>query len=362
MKVLCFIDSLGAGGAQRQLVGLAMKLKELGYSVDILVYHRESFHYKAMKNQGIPVHEILEANYVRRVVCIVKFLVFAKYNVVISFLDVPNIISAIASIVRRDCTYIVGERSANPAIAKTPKLRIFRLFHFFADYIVSNSDSNIQLCMKANPLVRKNKYRLIHNMVIDQRLCRDNEYIDYKKKIVVLASHSYNKNIINMIKAVNILPSEFKNRLEILWYGDTRGDGSIYEAKELIDKYNLKNFIKLMPTTPHTYEVICKSDIVALFSFYEGFPNALSEAMMHRRLIISSRVSDIPKIIQNENLLFEPGNVNDIKSAIIYAIELSNSEYNDIVNLNYETANKYFNPDFVVQHYIDLFSHEENVR
>lgn len=32
-RILLFIDSLGAGGAQRQLVGLAVMLKKKGYEV-----------------------------------------------------------------------------------------------------------------------------------------------------------------------------------------------------------------------------------------------------------------------------------------------------------------------------------------
>ena len=36
MKILCLIDSIGSGGAQRQLVGLADMLKIAGYDVFVL--------------------------------------------------------------------------------------------------------------------------------------------------------------------------------------------------------------------------------------------------------------------------------------------------------------------------------------
>ena len=38
MKILLFTDSLGAGGAQRQLVGLAVLLKQQGYEVKVCTY------------------------------------------------------------------------------------------------------------------------------------------------------------------------------------------------------------------------------------------------------------------------------------------------------------------------------------
>lgn len=48
-RILCFIDSLGAGGAQRQLVNLAIGLKKRGYIVHFLVYHVDNFIYQFYK-------------------------------------------------------------------------------------------------------------------------------------------------------------------------------------------------------------------------------------------------------------------------------------------------------------------------
>ena len=44
MKIILFTDSLGAGGAQRQLVGLAKLLKDVGEDVSILTYHKDEFY------------------------------------------------------------------------------------------------------------------------------------------------------------------------------------------------------------------------------------------------------------------------------------------------------------------------------
>ena len=43
MKILCVIDSLGSGGAQRQLVQLAIGLKNKGVDVSFLMYHNIHF-------------------------------------------------------------------------------------------------------------------------------------------------------------------------------------------------------------------------------------------------------------------------------------------------------------------------------
>ena len=51
MKVLCLIDGLGSGGAQRQLVGLASLLKKEGYDVLVVYYHGDHFFVPFLKEK-----------------------------------------------------------------------------------------------------------------------------------------------------------------------------------------------------------------------------------------------------------------------------------------------------------------------
>ena len=43
MKILCLIDDLGSGGAQRQLVNLSKGFVSRGHEVSFLVYHPADF-------------------------------------------------------------------------------------------------------------------------------------------------------------------------------------------------------------------------------------------------------------------------------------------------------------------------------
>ena len=65
-KILCFIDSLGAGGAQRQIVGLAVLLKHKGYNVKMVTYYDIPFYiaaptssidFSVPKGSGIRIEE-----------------------------------------------------------------------------------------------------------------------------------------------------------------------------------------------------------------------------------------------------------------------------------------------------------------
>ena len=57
-KLLLFTDSLGAGGAQRQLVGLATLLQQRGYIVKVCTYHNLDF-YKSFLDENEIENELI---------------------------------------------------------------------------------------------------------------------------------------------------------------------------------------------------------------------------------------------------------------------------------------------------------------
>ena len=59
MKILCVIDSLGSGGAQRQLVGLADLLHGHGYEVKVVWYHADSFYKEFLDARGVDYENIV---------------------------------------------------------------------------------------------------------------------------------------------------------------------------------------------------------------------------------------------------------------------------------------------------------------
>src|SRR5699024_7191018 len=116
MKILCFIDSLGPGGAQRQLVQLAKGFKERGCEVSFLTYHEINFFKPELNKIGIPVQTIVEPNYFKRIIKIRKAIRNEKVDAVLSFLEGANFMATFAGVPFRKWNLVVGERSPNPAI------------------------------------------------------------------------------------------------------------------------------------------------------------------------------------------------------------------------------------------------------
>lgn len=357
MKVLCFTDSLGSGGAQRQLVNLAVGFKEKGHDVTFLVYHDADFYLPDLQKAHIPVTKILESNYAKRVFKVRKYIRFGGFDAVLSFLEPPSFIAELSAFPYKKWKLIVGERSADPKIMFSFKRKLFRWFHLLADYVVANSNENIKMVKKINPLLSNNKCKVIYNYVDEERWELDKDYSalkDGKLQLIVAASHQYLKNAKGLIEALNLLSNEEKQIIKVSWFGDKSPDNSHIETKVLMEKYNLQEMVSLYPADLNIQEKIINSDVLGLFSFYEGLPNVICEAMTAGKAVIASNISDISLFIDNR-LIFNPNDVFDIKDKISYLISLDQKSIKEIGRYNRLKAKDLFDKNSIVTSYIKLF-------
>lgn len=357
MKVLCFIDSLGSGGAQRQLVELAKGFKEMGYEVSFLTYHNINFFKPELDALDISVQIIIEPNYLKRLFKIRKEIRKHRPNVVISFLEAANFMATFAGFPFRKWQLVVGERSANPQILKSYKLRFYRWFHLFTDYVVANSHKNMELVSKVNLLLGDKKKKVIYNIVKVPPLKEITRENKNKTRIVIAASYRPVKNLDGLIEAVNSLPLNYKEKLEVQWYGNKTETPYLNAALKMIDNYNLCDCIYLNEATNVIYDKYQKADFIGLFSHYEGFPNTICEGMAIGKPIIASKVSDLPLLLnENENGIFcHPNDITSIKSALIKAINLSEIDKEEMGARNKLFAAEKFNKQRICNEYLKLF-------
>ena len=359
MKILCVIDSLGSGGAQRQLVNLALAFQEKGHKVKFLVYHSDPFYDEVLSEANISIIEVIEKNYLKRILAMRKIIRKGHYDAVLSFLEAANFICTVAGFPYRNWTLIVGERSANPNIFKSFKLKLYRLLHIFVSAVVANSYENIKMVKKINPILRDKKTHVIYNLIdFNKWHFNSAEYI-YRKNgkfnLTVVASHQYLKNLNGLVEAVNLLNNEQKMNLSIHWYGGDRPDHSKLEAIEKISKYKLNEIFNFHEPTLEIASKVNQADAVGLFSFYEGLPNVVCEAMVNAKPIIASDISDIKFLIQNE-FIFDPNNPEQIAEKIRYLLYLNENNLREIGKNNHNSALELFDKESIVQSYISIMS------
>jgi len=354
MKILCVIDSLGSGGAQRQLVELAKGFHQQGHEVSFLTYHALDFFKEELIQNNINVHNFEGSNYLKRLWKMRIFIRRGQYDAVLSFLEAPNFICELAAFPFKKWKLIVGERSANPNISKSFKLKFYRWLHLFSDFVVANSYKNRNIVKSINPLIPLEKLKVIYNLV-DVRnydsISKNN--IDKKLVLLIAASHQKLKNLNGLVEAVNFLTESEKNKLSIHWYGD-KADSSFNKAISKIQEYNLTDIFTFCNATRDIKNRMLDADIVGLFSFYEGFPNTICEAMSLAKPVICSSVSDIPLIVTDKKHLFDPTKTSEIASVLSYILTLTSEELKLIGERNREIAKSLFDKEKIVSQYLKL--------
>ncbi|NAR17273.1 glycosyltransferase [Acinetobacter haemolyticus] len=361
MNILCVIDSLGSGGAQRQLVNLAVAFKEKGHEVYFLVYHDDPFYNEVLNSHGISIILVREKSYIKRIFKMRKIIHSGNYDSVLSFLEAASFICEISSFPIRRWSLIVGERSANPAILTSFKLRFFRWFHFFANEVVANSNENIKMVRKVNPLLSRKKLHVIYNFIdFEKWKPNQNNYQFRKNKkfnLIVVASHQYLKNLNGLVEATHLLSGAEKKQLAIHWYGGERLDNSKNEALVKIKEYELTGIFHFYDPTIEIAAKVNEADALGLFSFYEGLPNVVCEAMVNSKPIISSAISDVPLFL-NEEFTFDPKDFEDIAAKIRLLLQLDEKSLKEIGDSNRKVALTNFSKEDIVKNYLSLMKNK----
>lgn len=316
MKITLFIDSLCAGGAQRQLVGLAKLLKEKAHEVEVLVYHKNEFYLKFLKENDIKYRYISKAeNKKTRVFHIIRYLRYNQPDVLISFLSSPNIIACIAKLFLRNTKLLVSERNTTQVVRINEKLRFF--LYRLADNVVPNSYTQERFINKNFPYL-KEKVVVITNFVETTYFNPlDNKVEVVSPLLISVGRITPQKNILNYLKALRVIGDK-GFAFKAIWYGNTDDEQYYSSCKLLIDELNLHGYFEFRAATKQIKEEYQKADVFCLPSIYEGFPNVLCEAMSCGLPVLCSNVCDNPDIAVDgkSGFLFDPNSVDAIVGAI----------------------------------------------
>ncbi|MCM8862273.1 glycosyltransferase [Tenacibaculum finnmarkense genomovar finnmarkense] len=363
MKILLFIDNLGSGGAQRQIVTIAKLLKEKGFNVSFLVYGDANFFEEEVKNNNIQIEYILTNNYLKRILSVRKFIRRNNFKVVISFLETPNFLNCIAAIGGKTWKVITNERSSKESTFLSLKGKIFAWFQRYSDSIVCNSNNAKSMWESYYPQY-KNKLGVIYNSVTI--LNPEIAYVpkrDDKINILIVASYQYLKNPLGVVKGLSLLDENERKKINVNWFGRIDVSGAnldaYKEAEKLIIKNELSQVIKLNNSTKKIEEEIKINDIVGLFSSVEGLPNAICEAMMLGKPVIMTKVSDYEVLIDKSNgYLCDWNEIESINLVFKEVIRLDDKKIKLLGENSKIKADKLFSPNKIVKEWInEIYSH-----
>jgi glycosyltransferase involved in cell wall biosynthesis len=366
--ILLFIDSLGSGGAQRQLITLANALADKNYKVYLVTYY-PFWHFR-----DFVAHEKVELIYLPRgsrldvlfVFRLTRLLYKIKPDVILSYLFTPNVLVRLARLMYwRKCKVITSERNIDLQISAS-RLFIEKLMSRFSDIIVTNAAATRDMLVQSR-VCSVDKIKVIPNGVNVGRFTplssgqksesRKKFGIGEKSFVILLPGRiQKQKNHISLLKALALIP-DIASRCEVLFVGDIID----LEYKDSLDEYikdNLQgiqiHFAGQCDEMNDVYEI---ADLVVLPSLFEGLPNVIIEAMYKSKLIALSDVSDNAAIIRDGVSGFIHGVNDDQKLAeiICKAINMPATEAERIGRAANDDFIKRYTVDAMLDAYLDIF-------
>ena len=353
-RILCLIESLGSGGAERQLSGLAVMLKQQGYEVEVCYYIKKVFFLPYLEENNVDSVYLAEATNPRK-----RFFALRKHikgfnpDTVISYSVLPSMISCLLKLLGNKLNLIVSERSNTQKITYRVKLRFF--LYRWADFVVPNSFSQGAFIEKQFPKLA-NKIKVITNFVDTEVFSPLDKQEDYNETKMLCVGRMWpEKNIPRLIKAINKVVSDGFN-LKVDWYGQDLKDASSAECYKVLQQEHMeRNFVFHAPIS-NIQEEYRKADVFCLPSLYEGFPNVLCEAMSCGKPVLCSRVYDNPIIVKegDNGLLFDPLSIDDIVTTIERYLDLTQEKKNDMGKRSREIAVELFSSEKFISNYCEM--------
>lgn len=357
MRIVCIIDSLGSGGAQRQLVGLAALLKEKGHEVKVVYYHDVHFFRTFLIERGVD-YEYLTTDR--------KFMKFRKVyqtvkryqpDVVVAYLDGATMLGCLLRLTGLKFRLIVSERSLTEFLNWKRRMKFF--LYRWSDFIVPNSFAEGESIGRYFPAL-KNKIRTITNFVDTDYFSPGAERVlDMQKmKVLCVGRISVEKNILLFIRAVKRI-TELGVPIEVKWFGDSSQraleyyDSCLSECKRL----RIDRIFTFAPASNEIRDEYRLADVFCLPSLYEGFSNVICEAMSCGLPVICSRVGDNPVLVsEGENgYLFSPDRLEEIADCFLRFYSLLPEERMKMGACSCQFAKQHFAKEKFVAQYLELF-------
>lgn len=322
-KILFLIESLGSGGAERQLVGLAVMLSKQNYNVHVCYYVDNDFYSSILKENGIDYTCL--RTYGSRGIRFVKMYIIIRRmmpNVVMSYLDTPNMVACLCKMLGLKYRLIVSERNTTQELTQREKIKF--LLYKYSDYIVSNSFTQNLFINKNYPNLSKKTLAILN--YINVELFYPNLDIERTelRKCLCVGRVTAQKNVLNFIYAIKEM-SDRKYQISVDWYGDQSDSAYFDKCICLINELNLNHIFSFLSPVQNLADKYREMDFFCLPSIYEGFPNTLCEAMSSGLPLLCSDVCDNPNIVKHgvNGFLFSPLSISDIVDKLIMMSELS---------------------------------------
>lgn len=321
------ISEMNGGGAERVVSHLSYILNDR-YNIFVILYEDTFMEYECagtLINMNIPAKKGLLKKLGLLFRRAKKLKTIQKqYNLdcIISFMESPNMVNLLSK--SKNCSKIISVRNytksenSNSGFGKLVNTAMAYLYNR-ADKIISVSKV-IAESLEQDYKLRRDKIEVIYNPYnitdIENKMKKKDYEIDVEKyirdRIVFLSvgRFNYQKGFWHLIKAFSLFHEKCPNS-SLIMVGEDYTKG---RAKQLVEELHLEEFVCFTGRVKNPYKYMAISDVYVLSSLYEGFPNAMTEAMICGCAIIATDCKSGPR-----EILFGTENNNYLKEEIVEA-------------------------------------------
>ena len=369
MKVLQFINSLSAGGAERLLVDSAIAYHKRGVEVDILLikggpspFRERLKPYPNIKilalSESASVYNPKHIFYLNRL--------FKNYNIIHVHLFPALYWTALAKIISKKKHKIIF--TEHNTTNRRQDSFIFKKFDkiIYKQYnrIVTISDAvdkrlKMHLAKKFSNIVKI--YNGINLKEIEKAIPYNRDELGFSKQdklLLQVSSFTPQKDQPTLIKSLLHLTDDFKLLLV--------GNGPLQNENILLaKKLGLEKRIHFLGIRKDVPKLLKSVDLVILSSHYEGLSLASVEGLASGKPFIASNVPGLTEVVKDAGILFSDNNEEELSQKINLLV--NDKKHHDNTISKCLKRSKNFDIDIMTKNYLELYkdcyrnNHDKNI-
>jgi GalNAc-alpha-(1->4)-GalNAc-alpha-(1->3)-diNAcBac-PP-undecaprenol alpha-1,4-N-acetyl-D-galactosaminyltransferase len=382
-KILYVLPNLGAGGAERAAILVANELiRQYGYTVSFFLFSDDLYNQQYLLHDVKIIHancyksnsriQRIISTYIRSGLSLNAHLNTNNYDIVISGYEVDGelpilevILKNILCLKEAKIIYIsIIQNSLRGICQKNDKRRypIVLSIISFLRWRLFNEIIAVASTIKAEcPQQIRDTITVISNPVNRALLnsrskepCAFTESGSIKGPYFVnVARISHQKNQICLVKAFNAIKS--KTAWNLMLIGQVTDYGYFVRIQKFIHENGLDERIIFVGTPENPYAYVSKAQAFVFASRYEGNPIAIIEAMVLKKLIISTKFSGYESLLSENNAVLVE-NENDEQLSIAMLNVSNGAVRKDLLVENAYSSTDSFDASLIAQQYHARFS------
>lgn len=336
MKLLFVVDHFGSGGAQRQMVNLALGLVRRGHRVEFFVYYPEFQFFRSMVDgAGIPVFEVQKRDRLGLGVlrALRRRIVDGGYSAVLAFMETPSVYAELAQLAHGGVPLVVSERIDPPPGSSGILLRGRAALHRVADRIVANSHAcRIEWGRRFPSLA--GRLETIWNGIDLEAFAPGEQPHAHEDQLGVVAVGTLvpRKNAHGIIASMREIRRRAGVVPKVTWIGkdDDSEMGRSYrrQIEQLLRDAGLEGQWLWAGEQSRVELALRRADVLVHASFQEGLSNVVCEALASGCPVLAADVGDNRLLIgdSERGALFDPADPISLANRLEEFLRLSSGK------------------------------------